>query len=140
MPAKINAIKWTVSKASTEFGLDSKTITKRLKALEVDPNSKVLTTKQICAAIFGDMAGQKLRETTHRANLLAIEEKQEIGELIPRINAVRLWSEVIALLREKIMGTTRLTEDERRDILAGLRDIPPTEYFRDDREIEETEA
>ena len=127
MPAKIQRIKWTVSKAATEFGYDKKTIVTRLKATGASLKG-TLTTRQIVAALYGDASAEKLRLMRSEANIRAREDAVGAKELVSAKTVQAVWSEIFVLMREKIISS-RLSEDEKADLLATLREIPPDEYF-----------
>lgn len=108
------------------------TLAKRLKTAGIEPGEDgKFSTKQICAAVFGDMDGEKLRETRHRANLLEIDEQERRKELV-RVDAVdRVWRSYFVATRQHVKNHQKIPDDLKAEILLELREIPRQEYFRE---------
>jgi hypothetical protein len=76
LPKAITAIRWTVERAASEFQIDRKTLTKRIRAGDVRPGADgKFSTEQICAAVFGDYRREQLRELRERATKLTLENQ-----------------------------------------------------------------
>jgi hypothetical protein len=67
-------MRWTVTRAASEFGFDPKTVTARLKAIGLTPRSgRTFHTREITKALFGDLDTEKLLEVRERRKLLEKE-------------------------------------------------------------------
>jgi hypothetical protein len=96
MPKKIETIRWTVERASSEFQIDRKTLSKRIRAGDIYPRDDgKFSTEQICAAVFGDYRREQLRELRERADKLALGNQVTLGERIPLDDVASLNNEVI---------------------------------------------
>lgn len=123
------SVRWTVAAAAVEFGLDDLTLTKRIKTSEIVPGADgKFSTRQICAAVYGDMDGEKLREVRHRANLLELQEQQLRRELVPVADVQRVWGAVIVAIRQYIWNCNA-EEIDRRRWLAELVDLKVEDYL-----------
>jgi hypothetical protein len=115
-------IKWAVETAATEFDINPRTLRKRLKQLDIKPGpGGKYTTKQICAAVFGDIDGERLRLVREQADCQAIENAQarreliNVNELVPRVTAFT------SAIRERILSNPKLDENEKDKVLLELR-------------------
>lgn len=128
----LKAVRWEVTQASVEFDLHKATLSKRLKTAGIEPGRDgKFSTKQICAAVFGDMDGEKLRETRHRANLLEIEEKEKRQELVAAAAVEKVWRSYLVAVRQHVKNHQRIPDDLKSEILLELREIPKGEFFKD---------
>lgn len=122
-------IRWSVWRAAAEFNVDQKTLNKRLAQADAEPGSdKRYSTSQICAAIYGDIAGAKLRNQLLDADLKEIEKHKELREWVPVDFVERVWASVLADLRQKI-SILDIHDDRKQEILADLQNIPADDYF-----------
>jgi phage terminase Nu1 subunit (DNA packaging protein) len=104
--AKFTQIQWTIDRAASEFGLSPITLKKRLRALddaEITPGGK-FSTQQICAAIFGDLDGEQLRETRERADKLALANAKTRRDLIELPVVESAWADIVLAARSKFTG------------------------------------
>ena len=123
------SVRWTVAAAAVEFGLDDLTLTKRIKTSEIVPGTDgKFSTRQICAAVYGDMDGEKLRDVRPRANLLELQEQQLRRELVPVADVQRVWGAVIVAIRQYIWNCNA-EEIDRRRWLAELVDLKVEDYL-----------
>lgn len=116
-------LRWTTEHAATEFGLDRRTLAKRLRALSIEPGrDRKYGTLDICKAVFGDdprneVAREQARNFRLKNDTLA-EERIPIGD----IDAV--WDPVLqntaACLKEH-KGAV-LTEELINEIFTRLRE------------------
>ena len=131
------SVRWTVAAAAVEFGLDDLTLSKRIKTSEIVPGADgKFSTRQICAAVYGDMDGEKLREVRHRANLLELQEQQLRRELVPVADVQRVWGAVIVAIRQYIWNCNA-EETDRRRWLAELVELKVEDYFKGDAAIDD---
>jgi|GEM_PF-3373810 len=128
----LKGVRWEVTQASVEFDLHKATLSKRLKTAGIEPGEDgKFSTKQICAAVFGDMDGEKLRVERHRANLLEIEEKEKRNELVSVAAVDRVWRSYLIATRQHVRNHQKIPEDLKSEILLELREIPAQEYFKE---------
>jgi len=119
MAAK-ESIRWTLEKAATEFGLDRTTLSKRITTAGILAGAdKMFSTADICAAVFGDIEGEKLREKRHQANLLEMEEEERRGLLLKKSEVYDQIDKLGIELKANIMACN-IGEDEKRDILKTM--------------------
>ena len=129
MSRQRKALRWTMSEAASEFDLHAATLAKRIKTAGIEPSKDgKWSTVQICAAVFGDMDSEKLRETRHKANLLEIEEKEKRRMVVSIDDVGRTWDAVVIALRQAIWNFDA-PEETRRQWLGELRDLKPDDYF-----------
>jgi hypothetical protein len=84
MSKRIATIRWTVEKAASEFQIDRKTLSKRIRGGDIRPGTDgKFSTEQICSAVFGDYRREQLREMRGRADKLEIETQTMRRERIP---------------------------------------------------------
>ena len=112
------ALRWDVPMIAREFGMDTRTVGKRLSAAELTGDH--FTTKQIFAAIYGDMDAERLRLTKEQADKLALENQQSRGELINIFDLGENLGKFLSAARQRIMSNTKLDDDEKDKILKEL--------------------
>jgi hypothetical protein len=128
--------RWTINAAAREFNRDRKTLSKRLRHANIMPGADgKFSTRQICAAVYGGMDGERLREVRHRANLLELQEQQLRRELVPVADVQRVWGAVIVAIRQYIWNCNA-EEIDRRRWLAELVELKVEDYFKGDGEID----
>ena len=126
--------------AASEFDIHAATLAKRIKTAGIEPGTDgKWSTVQICAAVFGDMDSEKLRETRHKANLLELEEKEKRRQLVPIDDVGRVWDSVVIALRQAVWNFDA-PEETRRQWLGELRDLKPDDYFAKADATEDDEA
>jgi hypothetical protein len=120
---KFTPIRWTIEHASSEFNLDRKTVTKRVKAAGLEPgNDGRFSTAQIASALHGDLEAEKIRLTREQADDFAISnEKQRriVVEIDDLLNAL----ERRFIAHKQIVENLPITPDQKQVILNGLADI-----------------
>lgn len=74
---------YSISKAAQELGIGRDTLRRKLQTAGI--NGEKFTLKDLVSAMVGgDIAAQRLRLTTERANLAEIDRRTQQGELVPR--------------------------------------------------------
>ncbi len=140
MPSRRKVVRWTMPQAASEFDIHAATLAKRIKTAGIEPGTDgKWSTVQICAAVFGDMDSEKLRETRHKANLLELEEKEKRRQLVPIDDVGRVWDSVVIALRQAVWNFDA-PEETRRQWLGELRDLKPDDYFAKADATEDDEA
>jgi hypothetical protein len=137
-PRKV--IRWTAYEAACEFDIHRDTLSRRLKQAGIEPGEDgKWSTKQIAAAVFGDIDSEKLRVERHRANLLELEENERRRMLIPAHSVSETWGAMHVAIRTAIWNCDA-PEADRRRWLGELRDLKIEDYFTTQNETtDETE-
>lgn len=129
---KAIGIKWNVESAAAEFDINPRTLSKRLKTSGIEPGEDgKFSTKQICAAVFGDMDGAKLREQMAKASMAERADKREAQELVPVANVDRVWRSYLIATRQHVRNHQKIPDDLKAEILLELREIPKGELFKE---------
>ena len=116
-------VRWSMEAASVEFGIHHATLAKRLKAQSIGHGEDGLwSTAQICAAVFGDIAGERLRKTREEADQLALKNAQIRSELIPLAEASERVGKWAVAIKEKILASP-LPATDKNDILDDLKTV-----------------
>ena len=116
-------IRWTLERASREFGMDKKTLSGRVKRAGILPGPDGnWSTAQIAAAVFGDLESERIRETRSKADLNEQKLATEQNRLVDRDDFARTWQDRF-LSMVRIIKSSKLSEDEQHAIqteLAGV--------------------
>src|SRR5438477_9794256 len=120
----LKPVRWSVERAASEFQLDRKTLTKRIRSGDIRPGTDgKFSTEQICSAVFGDYRREQLREMRGRADKLEIETQTMRKERIPIDDVTAVNDEVDQAIRGIIM-VSGVPIPAVNEILDPLRDIP----------------
>lgn len=118
---KLTEIRWTIELAASEFGLDRRTLTSRIRQLGLEPGKdRKFSTRDIAAAVFGDYDAERIRKTKEEADKLALANARERGELCEVSRVIAFCQGVGVVLRQKILGSS-LMESEKDELLLDLR-------------------
>ena len=117
-------IRWTVEIAAREFGLNPRTLTKRLTASSVTAGADGrYSTAQMVSVVFGDKSAEELRETTERADKLALANAKTRRDLIELPVVESAWADIVLAARSKFTGLPSklqsrlgLTEPQTREL------------------------
>ena len=123
---KAESVLWNIERAAAEFGINRRTLSNWLIGTKPDDDGK-FSTKEICAAVYGDLEKAKIRlaeATAGRAELRLAKEK---GAVVAIEDVAKAWGNITASVRLRIAETT-LSEDEKVVILADLRDLSLRDY------------
>lgn len=119
-----NPIEWTVERAQAEFGHDRRTISSRLRQLGIKPehDGGRYSTKQICAAIYGDYELERIRKIREEADNFALDNAQTRRELIDLAALCRETEPIFTLLKQRVMNlpVDRALKDELCNDIANL--------------------
>jgi phage terminase Nu1 subunit (DNA packaging protein) len=109
MPKTIATLRWTIERAASEFQVDRKTITKRIRGGDIlaGPDGK-FSTEQICAAVFGDYRREQLRELREKADKLTLENEVTRKERIPIEDCSDIYQKVFQF----VAGTLKANRDK----------------------------
>lgn len=125
---RLRLTKFTIEEAAANWGINPRTLSKRLKREDIEPKDGKLTVKQINAVVFGDMEGERLRRERAEADLAERKVAQMDGELLPVLAIQRAWEFIIVNLRQKIWHSDKIPEDVKRECLNDLQQIPINDY------------
>lgn len=101
------AIQWTLETAAREFGVSRETIKKGLTEAGASikkGRGASFTTKQIVAAIFGDIKHERFLKTREERTLLELERKQKEGDLIEMDAATDLITRAFLPVRQRLLS------------------------------------
>jgi hypothetical protein len=102
---KAPGVKWTLLRASAEFGVTRETIRRGLftNGVEVKPN-RTYSTREIHNAIAGDLKAARAREAL--ANAIARERDNRVadGELIPLADNLAWQERVLLPVRHRLVA------------------------------------
>ena len=127
---KPTQVRWTLEAAAREFGRSRTTVTNRISAAGIKPDSDgTYSTRQIVDAVFGSIQEAKLREANARAALAEARKNIIEKNWIPATEVDRVWCQYVADLKSKIESTT-IPRSERDSILRDLAAIPIEAYFQ----------
>src|SRR4051812_24982663 len=88
------AVRWTVEHAATEFGLDRRTLAKRLRDESIEPGGDgKFSTRDICDALFG-MNPRDMKDRQH-AELLRVQTENAKKERMPLVLVLAVWDSVL---------------------------------------------
>ena len=127
---------WTIDGASREFGCSRTKLASRLSDDGTKPDSDgKFTTKQICAALFGDAHQARLREANARADLAEARTAILHRKWIPADVVEDAWSAVITTIRQRLLDVpmtcagndAKLRESIRKAIATACEDLAQTE-------------
>jgi phage terminase Nu1 subunit (DNA packaging protein) len=113
-------MRWTITKAAGEFGVNRETLIKRLNKADI-PKAKDYSTKEICAAVFGSISDERLRLTREQADKVALEnavcrkDVVAIGEVMPFVD------NVFGAIRTRLGSIANLDNEEKAYIINQLR-------------------
>ena len=120
MAGKQKPIRWTVEKASMEFGVHRRTITQRIReaGIEAGEDGKY-STRDIADTIYGSLGAERLGKTRAERELLEIELGKERRDLIPSRRVYSLLEDVFVSVKMKILGSS-MSEVEQDKLLVEL--------------------
>jgi len=98
-------MRWTVSKAATEWGIDRRTLTERLKAIGLDARKGVkFHTRDISRAVTGDLEQERILETRERRLALERDRLEADGDLVRFEGVNRLYTEACLPIRQRLLA------------------------------------
>jgi len=108
--------------ASSEFGMDAKTLAQRIRKYGIDPGPDGrLSTRQICAAIFGDIDSEKLRLTKEQADKVEWENRINRKEYISGEQFQQLVERGLGAMVAAVNSAANLESEDKAKIINHLR-------------------
>lgn len=121
-------LRWAINKAASEFGIDRRTLERRLAEASVSPGrDRKYSTGQICAAVFGDMDSAKLRRANAEADLAEMDRNERAKKLISADIVQSVWTDALSQMRAIVMAAD-LPKLTRTQLIKQLKEIPLSEY------------
>lgn len=135
---------WTLSKAGVEFGFDPKTVGARLTDAGQKPdNNGRFTTRQICAALYGDERAEKQKLLAEQIKHAALKNAKQEGSLIALESACFVAQRAAFAVKQRILSLS-LPDDEKRGLLAEIAALAETDFSaaesEDDRDATESDT
>lgn len=106
-------ISWTQTKIAREFGMDARTVGKKVKQAGILPTKK-LTTPEVLRVLFGDIDSERLRKTREEADSIALKNAQLRGELVELQAVGQVWGQIIADSKQRILNIPIKVESQYR--------------------------
>lgn len=126
---KLCTYRWTREVAASEFGLNPRTVTKRIKQAGLRAGDDgCFSTRDIAAALFGDYEGERVRKMRAEADLLEMDRDEKLRRLLPAEAVGRVWEGIVVGARA-VIGRMRISESERVAALTELRSLDVDDYF-----------
>ena len=121
-------MRWGIRLASREFGTTPDTLRRRLIAANISAaEDETYSTAQIIAAVFGDMAGERLGKVRAEREAVELKNARIKKDHLPASEIERAISKCFQFIRAEILGNSTLGFDEKRSLLSHLADYrPPT--------------
>jgi nucleotide-binding universal stress UspA family protein len=130
-------VRWSLRDAEAEFPISRDTLSKRLLQLGEQPGTDdKFSTKQVCAAVFGDREREQSRLAKEQADRIALDNAERRRTLIPVDDAVTLAGRFVFVVRQHI-ATLDITTDEKNAILADLQRLASVDFTKPPDEEED---
>lgn len=132
----MQALRWTLELASSEFDVHRSTLTKRLKANSEEPGDDgKFSTAQIFKAVAGDMESERIGLIAAQRRGQEIKNAEAEDILIPLAVVIKFCEKVAVPIRQRIISSG-LTEEERHDALAELVRLREVDWPKEVRDAE----
>ncbi|SRR6266852_3035394 len=118
-PGKPKPTRWTIAQASTDFPIDRKTLTKKLRDLEPGEDGKY-STKQILSVLFDDVQAERIRLYREQADRLEIQNAKARAEQVDVETVYKAYEGVFIALRQSVLASN-MTDAEKAECLAKFR-------------------
>lgn len=116
------ALRWTVEHAATEFGLDRRTLAKRLRENSVPAGADGrFGTMEICRAVFGDDPGREKDREQARHFRLRNEELER--KRVPIEDVEALWEAALSSFSAQLKAFKGLSREKTNELLRILRAV-----------------
>jgi hypothetical protein len=114
------AIQWTPTLIAREFGMDSRTVGKRLASADLN-DKKTLNTQEVCRAMFGDIDSEKLRLVREQADKFALDNAASRHELISAKEMQTAVEKCFGALVATVQAASNLENEDRAKLIANLK-------------------
>ncbi len=131
------AVRWTLRDAECEFPVSKETLSKRLLKLGEQPGEdECFSTAQICAAVFGDLTGEKTRLAKEQADKFALDNAERRKTLIRVDDAVEIAQRFCHNIRQLFLRTS-LPDEEKNALLKEVQRLAEADFASEVKEDEE---
>lgn len=128
MPRTIKPLRWTLERAAAEFGIDRKTLAKRVTVKGIQPGDDgKFSTKEIASAVFSDGQAAKVSLALSQKENFDLRNKKLSGALVDPKQCQELWDSAMIALRQKISDAP-IPEALKTELVKDLQAIPIEEY------------
>jgi phage terminase Nu1 subunit (DNA packaging protein) len=123
------SIRWTLEKAAVEFGIDRKTLAKKIttKGVMAGEDGK-FSTREISTAIFSDGEAARASLAISQRENFDLRNKKLAGELVDAKQCQLLWDSVIIALRQKI-ADAQIPDAAKQELVRDLQNITIDDYM-----------
>lgn len=109
--------------ACGEFGINPRTLSGRIKQLGILPGDDgKYSTKEIAAAVYGDLEREKIRLTSAEADAQEVKNRVQAGELVDVEEFKRFYAAIYVEMVRIIRAST-LSETDQDNLLTSLAKI-----------------
>jgi hypothetical protein len=116
-------IKWSLRRASTEFGVSVPTLVGKLNEVgETADENKTFSTRSIVAALFGDIHRERLAKLKVEREQVELENAILRGEYLRRAELESMFGQISAAILQ-IIKASKLTRQEQDDLRRQLSSI-----------------
>jgi hypothetical protein len=109
-------IAWDRTMICREFGLDSRTLGKRLADADLDKKDS-FNSREVMRALLGDLGAERIRLTREQADKLAIENAESRRILAPVSELADKTNRAISSIKAAIMAAANLEREDKEKIL-----------------------
>lgn len=120
-------LRWSISSAAREFSIGRETLRKRLAGSGEVAADGTYTTKQICAAIYGDKEAASIRLKDAQAETAEIENAKAKGKLIS-VEAAAILNRRVATAIRQIILRLPLSKEQRQEVLAEIQRLKEVDF------------
>ena len=114
--------RWAIEEAAAEFDINPRTLSKRIKVSSIEAGKdRKFSTAQICAAVFGDIDGERLRLTRAQADEKELGNAEARRELVKFSELLEIAHRALSAMTSTVMGMTHLSVEDREAIINKLR-------------------
>jgi hypothetical protein len=126
-------IRWSIYRAAMEFGIDRRTLARRLAAAGgIHPGDDGrYSTRDIVRAVFTDLEAERTRLTKAQADCAEIKYHELLRNWMPREPVIRLWNGTLEKMRGIISSRRDLPEPLKADLIRDLQPPNESEYLND---------
>jgi phage terminase Nu1 subunit (DNA packaging protein) len=122
--------RWSLLNAAHEFGVARETLRTALRqSSQIAGEDERYSTRQIVAALFGDLKAEKTGLTRAQREHWELENKQAAGILINVDEAIAMVHQFTFAIRQKILMSS-LTDKEKNNLLLELQRIGEMDFTK----------
>jgi hypothetical protein len=120
-----NELRWTIERASVEFGTAQNTLRKSLNQAHIDCGADgCFTTEQICASLFGLMHREKLKTQRELSRRYLLENEITESQVLIRSEVSKGLATIGDAIASRIMADSEMSRSAKEDLLRDLSSIP----------------